>query len=444
MHVWCAFATLLPAVSLGAVDDVLGDLSQDPVVSVWLVTTRSRTPSRDAETEQLAKAADVALTGLQWDKAGELYSQALARLRATTDSAPRADVLYDLAVVSREQKHLQSAAAHLKEAMSLYEQLYGADSPQLAIARAEQAEELTKTGQWAQAEQLLRDAVVMLDQQLGPENPTAANETWLLAVILDSEQHYKEAESYYRQVLQIHQHEPQPKPMEVSLSLYGLGRALYGQKKFGEVLEPMKQALGGFERILSAQDLLIADAASIVGSSLLALGQPREAEPYLRRAWNITNSYTEAWAAALAARVGNNLAYLLRAVGKPLDAETILRQTIPLWDRLNAPGAQTANSVDLLGAVLLDQHRPKEAEPYLRRATSLREASLGDDFYTAESELNLANALMLQAQFSAALTPMTRALAIQQKVFGYNDARTAEETPGRTAVSLAALRRSRR
>jgi protein O-mannosyl-transferase len=127
----------------------------------------------------------------------------------------------------------------------------------------------------------------------------------------------------------------------------------------------------------------------------------------------------------VAARVGGGSVMPLRAVGAAAAAIAIVgcvhltrernldfQSDERIWAATVAARPQNSRALANLGAALVQQGRAAEAEPYLRRATTIRE-----DFPEAQS--NLGVALCMQGRLEEGVTHLERAIALEP---GYRDA----------------------
>jgi predicted O-linked N-acetylglucosamine transferase (SPINDLY family) len=270
-----------------------------------------------------------------------------------------------------------------------------------------------------------------------------------LALILNQQCKFKEAESWSRQALQL-------APNEVFL-LNCLGNALQGQER-------QEEAVACYRRVLEL-DPALAMAHCDLGSALQALGRFDEAEVCFRRAVSLDPAlaiahnnlggallrlarFDEAEACyrrALAfdptqAMAHNNLGSVLRELGRFDEAEACYRQALALDPDLSmahtnlgsllrergrfdeAEGCyrralllnpELATAYSNLGGILNDLGRVDEAIVHCRRAIEI-------DPDCAEPHNNLGNALVHLGRIDEALVSYRRALEIKPNMLSFN------------------------
>ena len=159
---------------------------------------------------------------------------------------------------------------------------------------------------------------------------------------------------------------------------------------------------------------------------LRALGRATEAEPLLRRALALRERTPGPMQSDLGIAL-NNLAALLYGLGRPVEAEPLLRRALAAFEAALGPDhPHVALSLDNLAVVLRDLGRTAEAEPLLRRALTLRERALGPEHPdVAQSLNNLAAVLRVLGRVTEAEPLLRRALAIQEAALGPDHPNTA-------------------
>jgi tetratricopeptide (TPR) repeat protein len=116
----------------------------------------------------------------------------------------------------------------------------------------------------------------------------------------------------------------------------------------------------------------------------------------------------------------NNLALLLQATNRPGEAEPLMRRALGINEAsLGRDHPNVAICLNNLAALLHATNRLGEAEPLMRRALGIDEASYGKDHPNVAIRLNNL-ALLLQAtnRLGEAEPLMRRALAIDQASYG--------------------------
>ncbi len=151
-----------------------------------------------------------------------------------------------------------------------------------------------------------------------------------------------------------------------------------------------------------------------LGGLLDTLARYTEAEPHKRAAVRLARTPDEEATAI------NNLAQLLKATNRLAEAEPIMRRALKIDEASFGPEhPKVAIRLNNLAQLLKDTNRLEEAEPLMRRALKIDEASFGPEHPKVAIRLNNF-ALLLQAtnRLAEAEPLMRRALTIDETSFG--------------------------
>ncbi len=148
---------------------------------------------------------------------------------------------------------------------------------------------------------------------------------------------------------------------------------------------------------------------------LQATNRPVEAEELLRRVLAITEAALGSDHPSVAASL-NNLGELLRATNRLADAERMLRRAVMILDAKLGPNhPEIATCLNNLGELLRATNRLADAEPLYRRALAIHEGSLGRDHLDVARDLNnLGELLRTTNRMAEAEEVFRRALAIYE------------------------------
>ena len=243
------------------------------------------------------------------------------------------------------------AERELRAVIELRRRLLGTRHPELARSLDNLAETLRQRGEFAEAEQLAREALAMRSELLG-RHADVATSLNNLAVIVRQTGSRDEAESLYRQAL-------------------ALDSALKGPDH--------RDVLTDFNNLANL---------------LREKGQMEEAETIFRTILMRQRSrYGEDHPVTTTTR--NNLAAVLSSRGRPAEAEVLFREVLGTWERRGEPEHPNAVSTHIsLAQVLQQQSRLEEAQSVLRHAVALARRRFGDAHpLTAYALNNLASAL---------------------------------------------------
>ncbi len=159
------------------------------------------------------------------------------------------------------------------------------------------------------------------------------------------------------------------------------------------------------------------------------------AEPFMRRTLAIDVKAFGTEHPNIAASL-NNLAQLLKATNRLVEAESLMRQALAISERAFGTEHPTvATGLNNLVVLLQATNRLKEAGPLMRRALVIDEKAFGTEHPTVATDLNnLAQLLQVTKRLKEAEPLMRRALAIDEKAFG-----TEHPTVATDLNNLAAL-----
>jgi tetratricopeptide (TPR) repeat protein len=229
---------------------------------------------------------------------------------------------------------------------------------------------------WSQAEPLMRRALAIDEDELGPNHPMVAGRLNGLASLLYATFRWQEAEQFYRRALIIDEYNYGSSHLAVSTDLSNLAGLLAATGRLEDARQLYLRALDIVEKL--------------------------------------PNPHREHHATCL-----NNLALLYQKLGLLIDAEKLMRSALEIWEKhsgLNSPNV--ASTLNNLAQLLQDSNRLKEAEDLMRRALSIDEKVFGLEHPNVARDLsNLAMLLQSTKRLEEAEQPLRRALDINEKCF---------------------------
>lgn len=274
--------------------------------------------------------ADNLLQVGQRDRCEELLAESLVRLRAGQPQHPEllARHLYTLGRLRKMQNDLPAAAEHLREAVGLFRK-HVADSGPLARAMGELGVVLMRKSDFTQSEEILREAIELMQPAHGRQSADAAGLLGHLAILYRRTGRFPEAEAMYREVLDVQRtlHGPRhpstvgttvnlsvvlldrrtyadaeallneaceslrelhgPDSYQYAVALGLLGRALRGQERFDAAEQTLCSSLEAFERSVGPKHEYVATSLLDLGALQLQRGDFEAAEVSFRRALQI-------------------------------------------------------------------------------------------------------------------------------------------------------------
>lgn len=194
---------------------------------------------------------------------------------------------------------------------------------------------------------------------------------------------------------------------------------LYGQGRYADALPFYRRALEIRQRLLPANDPLIAQSHNNLAAGLLALGQIDEAEKNLREALKIRESALGPDHPDVAQTL-NNIGALLYDKGAFAEAEPLYRRALAIREKeLGPDDLLVAGTVNNLGNLMMVMKKYEAAEPLHQRALAIRLAKLGEDHEeVATSWNNLANLYQETGRLEEAGELHRKALAVREKMLG--------------------------
>ena len=245
---------------------------------VWpaLLPTQSALPS-EGGAEALAEAMRLLLSG----DLGEPRAEHEARLRrglAAAEAGPaelRVLVpiwLWLLAGPLAADGRLPEAEALLRRALALCEQSLGPQHPQTVDAQTELARLLARQGQAAEAEALLRRALAAREAVYGGEHPKVSDVLGTLAAVLVRQGQAAEAEALLRRALAVCEKALAPRHPKTVQALDGLTLLLLSQGRYREAEPLVRRVLAIAEKVLGPQHARVQELREILTQLEVELG----------------------------------------------------------------------------------------------------------------------------------------------------------------------------
>ena len=366
--------------AVGKVYGNLGEFERAEVLQRSALRTRQEALGA-GHPDVLQSQADLALLltrQSRHEEAEQMLRGALAAGRRQLDAEHPAvaAVQHAIGVALTQQGRFAEAEPHLHHALMVRRTALGADAPVVAHSLAAMGSLLRRQGRLEEAESHYRAAADRYRALYGSENPRLGSALNEIGVIRKNSGDYRGAEPYYRQALAI---------LEDS----------YGDRH------------PDYARAMSNLALLLKDRAILLGGDPALLD---EAEPMLLRSLAI---YRDLHGDAHL-RVGHTEAHigmLHLARGHGPEAERWFRQSLATHDAAETPALHTARPYPLtgLGEALLLRGRAAEAEPVLREALRIRQASTPGHWRIAEAQSALAECLFRLGRVAAADRLLTTA-----------------------------------
>ncbi len=314
-----------------------------------------------------------------YDQAARLFEEVLALNR-------NAESLADLGEARFQQGRLTDAKALFEEALAMHGPGAGVDRASHEKSLAEITNDLAvvhlELGDLARAEALLRQALRMKMRHQALDDPAIADGFENLGVVLQLRNDLPGAEGMLRRAVASHRMAHGDRHPAIAGAIANLAGVLYRQKKLASAETLYREALAMRLEILDADHPDIVGNLLSLGSVMRDQGQHDEAESVLRRAVEIGRGSGESGSLTLAYSLGH-LADLLRLRGRATDrveAEAAYRESLEIRrTRLPKAHRTIANSLTGLARLMRDRGQCGVAEPLIREALAIRQASLGSE-----------------------------------------------------------------
>jgi tetratricopeptide (TPR) repeat protein len=280
--------------------------------------------------------------------------------------------------------------------------------------------------QHAEAEPLIRRALILSEHSFGKVHPNVASVLNNLAALLQATNRLAEAEPLMRRALEIGEQSFGNDHPNVAVCLNNLSLLLKATNRLAEA-EPMyRRALAIDEQSLGKDHPAVASDLNNLAALLKDTNRLAQAEPMYRRALAI-DEHSFGKDHPNVARGLNNLALLLQDTNRLAEAEPLMRRALPINEQsLGKDHPDVASVLSNLALLLQATNRLDEAEPLIRRALAIDEQSFGKDHpYVARDLNNLATLLQDTNRVAEAEPLMRRALAIDEQSYGKDHPKVA-------------------
>jgi len=352
--------------TLGSIYQKLGKLDRaDSLLRTALAQRRALFGSDHAET---AKSL-VALGSLRVDQAE--YKEAEGLIREGLEMSKRqlrpghpaiASATVALGQALEESGQYQEGIKVLEQAVRLRSAAGGTPTAELAASMRELANTHFYAGHLAVADSLDRLVLALTRKLNGERHPLVAEDLINLGAVQQEWGHYKEAEQYYRQALDITQAFYGPNHYKTAAGLTVLGRALrFEPQGNDEAARLFEQALVIRERVFGKVHPQVASTLNEMGGVALARNRFAEAEVLARRVLAIYRTVYGGKHAFTGVGV-SNLASVYVAQQQYARAELLYREAIEIFtESQGAEHLNTGIARIKLGRTLLRQRRYAEA-----------------------------------------------------------------------------------
>lgn len=388
---------------------------------VWLATGLNHAAAQTPATlDALTSQIEAETAKRHWADAILLGQKALA-IEEVTKGANDPEVAGTLMLIAgwmREIDRHAEAEPLLRRALLIFEQSYG-NTHEFTISAANNlAATLEALGRLDDASRIYTLTLNNMIKRYGPSHRLTAISTNNLAFNLARQGRYQEAQPIYDKALKIGRatmddDDPELARIEnnVASNLTARGRYLQAEPLYNHALKTRLAVLG-------PDDLDVATSYNGLAFNLSAQGRHEDAAPLFARALAIREKVsTEDRRAATSY---NNVAHNLNARGRLAEASPLYARALAIWQKLyGVQNALTAIGLSNVATNLEAQGKVADAQPLFDRALRIRQAVLNPNHPDlAGSYFKVAHNFRLQGKFGEAEPNYQRAVAIRRQALG--------------------------
>jgi tetratricopeptide (TPR) repeat protein/predicted Ser/Thr protein kinase len=271
-------------------------------------------------------------------------------------------------------------------------------------------------GSYAEAQQLLEQAIELKQQALGPEHPEVGNALSNLAVVLEAQGAYADALPLHQRALAILEKALGDRHPEVSGVLNNLADNCRLRGEFEQAKLLLERSLEIKEEALGPEHPSVASSLGNLALVLEGMEQLAEARPLLERALRIKENALGPRHPEVAATL-NNLAENYRLTGEYPQALALQQRALAIKEEALGPEHMSVGmSLTNLALVHQAMGNLDEAKALDERALAIFEAKLGPDHpHLSWPLFALAEIALAQGRPADALPLAKRSLAIREQ-----------------------------
>lgn len=324
------------------------------------------------------------------------------------------------------QGHYAEAEQLFKRELAILEKIKGPDSADYATALNNLAELYTRQGRYGEAEQAARRSLAIREKVLGANHLGTATTLNNLANILQLQGRYTQAEQLYQRAVAIVEKARGPAHPDVASMLNNFAELYYTMGRLAEAEQLYRRALAIRQKALPADDPDLATSFNNLGGLCAQLGRYGEAEQLYKQSLAILEKAFGGEHPYVATNL-NNLAAVYQSLGRYAEAEPLLKRSLAIREKVLGPDhPEIAEALASLAVFYATQARYSEAEALYKRALAITEKALGPDHAAVTDILfGLADIYRLQNRYADAEPLYKRALTVAVKALGPNHLQVA-------------------
>ncbi|HEY4389160.1 MAG TPA: FxSxx-COOH system tetratricopeptide repeat protein [Ktedonobacteraceae bacterium] len=278
---------------------------------------------------------------------------------------------------------------------------------------------LRERGLYSQAEPLVRRALGMREQLLGPAHLDVATSLYHLGIIYWRQGNYSDVEPLYQRALRIREQQLGPQHHGVAEPLNDLALLYTSQGKYVQAEPLYLRALSILERQLGLEHSRVADVLSNLALLYTYQGKYTQAESLYQQALRIYEQHLGP-AHPRVATLLHNLALLYTYQGKYTQAESLYQRALRIYEQhLGPEHSEVGVALLNLANLYCEQGQYRHAEPLSQRALRIYEQQPGPEHPGMALALHyLALVTAKQGQYEEAERLDRQALCILEERLG--------------------------
>jgi CHAT domain-containing protein len=272
----------------------------------------------------LSMLSDACLQTGQDEAAERTAQRALAIARNASDPMTIGAALQCLGNVHDELGRFADAEREIRQALDVFQRLYGPDSLVVAEALQNLAVVLVHTNRFLDAEPLLKRVVAIRSRELGPRDTYVADAYLNLATTLERQDRWKEAEPYLRAALAVYQ-AGGGQSKRILMTLLHLVMVSRELRRWEDAVSYYQRMMAAANQQYGSNDARTSELRTLLGDIESARGHYAEAAVVYERALKGGEQALDDYQAA---SVRTNLAQLYLKLGRYAEGEQLASQAI--------------------------------------------------------------------------------------------------------------------
>ena len=351
----------------------------------------------------------------------EILDKTVKRLNTTMKDQPEVELnlRQTLGAVYLDLGDFAKAEPMAREALVLAEKLYGRESEDVAGALILLGEIQVMQGHGTESEPLLREALAIARKYPGPQNENLAEALMAMGASFMGQGKLPEAETHCREALALVKQQPEIESLPVENVQMQLAFVLQKESRLAEAEPMFREVLAVQKKLLSQDDPVAAYTQLGLSNVLMMQGKLPEAETQFREALVVLKKALGDEHPTIA-MIRLNLALILQQSGRPQEAEAQYREVLALQKKvLGKDHPATLQTESMLTVLLQQQRKSAEAEAVQQESAASQNTQAGnDEVAVAGKKADFAVAAMSQEKFAVAEKNLREALPVLEKALG--------------------------